>query len=102
MFNSLLIILCYIIYISYCFTTFHFCSFFCTLPSKEQVRISLEKRLQQSVSQLEGEKTEEINHLQQRIEELQLHIENLCKQHEEALLRAENDKQQALLIGTYM
>lgn len=74
-----------------------FTSYLC----KEQVRISLEKRLQQSVSQLEGEKNEEINQLQQRIEELQQHIENLCKQHEEALLRAENDKQQALLIGMY-
>lgn len=68
---------------------------------KEQIRISLEKRLQQSILQLEGEKNEEINQLQQRIEELQQHIENLCKQHEEALLRAENDKQQALLIGIY-
>lgn len=72
---------------------------FFSSPYKEQVRISLEKRLQQSLSQLEGEKTEEINHLQQRIEEMQQHIENLCKQHEEVLLRAENDKQQALLIG---
>lgn len=57
--------------------------------------------MQQSLSQVEGEKNEEINQLQQRIEELQQHIENLCKQHEEALLRAENDKQQALLIGVY-
>jgi rootletin len=30
---------------------------------------------------------------------LQQHIENICQQHEEALLRAENDKQQALLLG---
>ncbi|KAL0100440.1 hypothetical protein PUN28_019642 [Cardiocondyla obscurior] len=66
---------------------------------KEQVRISLEKRLQQSLLQMEGEKNEDINQLQQRIEELQQHIENLCKQHEEALLRAENDKQQALLLA---
>ncbi|XP_014470851.1 PREDICTED: centromere-associated protein E [Dinoponera quadriceps] len=66
---------------------------------KEQVRMSLEKRLQQSVLQLEGEKNDEINQLQQRIEELQQHIENLCKQHEEVLLRAENDKQQALHIA---
>ncbi|XP_032664691.1 rootletin isoform X3 [Odontomachus brunneus] len=66
---------------------------------KEQVRISLEKRLQQSLLQMEGEKNEETNQLQQRIEELQQHIENLCKQHEEVLLRAENDKQQALHIA---
>ena len=67
---------------------------------KEQIRVSLEKRLQQSIGQLSGQKDDEINQLQQRIEELQLHIENLTEQHEEVLLRAENDKQQALLIGT--
>lgn len=55
--------------------------------------------MQESLVQLEGEKSEEINQLQQRMEEMQQHIENLCKQHEEVLLRAENDKQQALLIG---
>lgn len=55
--------------------------------------------MQESLVQLEGEKNEDINQLQQRMEEMQQHIENLCKQHEEVLLRAENDKQQALLIG---
>lgn len=49
--------------------------------------------------QVTGEKDNEINQLQQRIDEMQQHIENLCQQHEEVLLRAENDKQQALLIG---
>lgn len=63
------------------------------------MKISLEKRLQQSLSQLTGEKDNEINQLQQRIDELQQQIENLCQQHEEVLLRAENDKQQALLMG---
>lgn len=63
------------------------------------MKITLEKRLQQSLLQLGGEKNDEINQLQQRVEELQQHIENLCQQHEEVLLRAENDKQQALLIG---
>lgn len=97
----------YYIAVLSCYPYFHFLSssflFLCisSLDFKEQVRISLEKRLQQSVLQLEEEKNEEINNLQQRIEELQQHIENLCKQHEEALLRAENDKQQALLIGMY-
>lgn len=66
---------------------------------QEQIRVSLEKRLQQTVSQLGGEKDDEIAQLQQRIEDLQQHIENLCQQHEEVLLRAENDKQQSLLIG---
>lgn len=71
------------------------------IEERDQMRVSLEKRLQQSLSQLGGEKEEEINQLQLRIEELQVHIDNICQQHEEVLLRAENDKQQALLIGTY-
>lgn len=66
---------------------------------KEQIRLSLEKRLQQSVSQLAGEKDNEVMQLQQRIDELHQHNETICQQHEEVLLRAENDKQQALLIG---
>lgn len=64
-----------------------------------QVRISLEKRLQATVSQLGSEKDGEIQQLQERIRALEQHIENICQQHEEALVRAENDKQQALLIG---
>ncbi|XP_015432669.1 PREDICTED: LOW QUALITY PROTEIN: rootletin [Dufourea novaeangliae] len=66
---------------------------------KEQIKINLEKRLQQSLLQLSGDKDNEINQLQQRIDEMQQHIENLCQQHEEVLLRAENDKQQALLMA---
>lgn len=66
---------------------------------QEQIKVSLEKRLQQTMLQLGGEKDGEINQLHLRIEELQQHVENLCQQHEEVLLRAENDKQQALLIG---
>lgn len=61
--------------------------------------MSLEKRLQQSLLQLGEEKDNEINQLHQKIDEMQQHMENLCQQHEEVLLRAENDKQQALLIG---
>jgi rootletin len=62
----------------------------------------LEKKLQQNLFQLGNEKDNEINQLQQRIEELQHHLETLCQQHEEILLRAENDKQQALLLGKPM
>ena len=57
--------------------------------------------MQQNISQLEHEKDNEIMQLQQRIEEFQQHLENVCQQHEEVLLRAENDKQQALLIGKF-
>jgi hypothetical protein len=65
------------------------------------VRISLEKRLQATVAQLGSEKDGEIQQLQDRIRALEQHIETVCQQHEEALVRAENDKQQALLIGEY-
>lgn len=66
-----------------------------------KVRISLEKRLQVTVSQMGSEKDGEIQQLNERIRALEQHIENVCQQHEEALVRAENDKQQALLIGTF-
>ena len=65
------------------------------------MRISLEKRLQQNLAQLNGEKDKEIAQLQKSIEDLQAHVETVCQQHEEVLLRAENDKQQALLIGKF-
>lgn len=68
---------------------------------REKIRSSLEKRLQQSLHQLGNEKDAEIQQLLDKIENLQNHIENLCQQHEELMLRAENDKQQALLIGTF-
>lgn len=66
---------------------------------QEGLKLSMEKRLQTSMQQLGGEKDQEIQNLQERIDALQQHIENLCQQHEEVLLRAENDKQQALLLG---
>uniref|UniRef100_A0A6P7GY35 Rootletin isoform X1 n=2 Tax=Diabrotica virgifera virgifera TaxID=50390 RepID=A0A6P7GY35_DIAVI len=66
---------------------------------KEKIRTSLEKRLQQSLHKLTNEKDAEIQQLMERMENLQSHIENLCQQHEELMLRAENDKQQALLIA---
>lgn len=63
--------------------------------------MSLEKRLQQNLTQLSGEKDSEIAQLHKNIEDLQGHVETVCQQHEEVLLRAENDKQQALLIGKF-
>ncbi|KAF7987174.1 hypothetical protein HCN44_011480 [Aphidius gifuensis] len=66
---------------------------------KEQIKVTLEKRIQQTITTFENQKEDEINQLQMRIEELQQHIDNICQQHEESLLRAENDKQQALLIA---
>lgn len=68
---------------------------------KELIRTTLEKQMQHALQQLGNEKDSEIQQLQDRIESLQQHIENVCEQHEELLLRAENDKQQALLIGSW-
>jgi rootletin len=67
---------------------------------QEQVRSSFEKKIQLTIQQLENEKDHENTQLMNRIDELQSHMEALIQQHEESLLRAENDKQQALLLGT--
>ncbi|XP_066156628.1 rootletin isoform X1 [Euwallacea fornicatus] len=66
---------------------------------RDKIRVSLEKRMQNSMQQLGNEKNVEIQQLTDRVETLQIHIDNLCQQHEELMLRAENDKQQALLIA---
>ncbi|XP_077288901.1 ciliary rootlet coiled-coil, rootletin [Arctopsyche grandis] len=66
---------------------------------REQIKLSLEKRMQQAIQNLGGEKDAEIAELQEREQQLQAAIDTLCQQHEEALLRAENDKQQVLLIA---
>lgn len=70
------------------------------MEERDVVRVTLERQMQQSLQQLANEKDNELQQLQDRIESLQHHIENVCEQHEELLVRAENDKQQALLIGT--
>ena len=66
---------------------------------KEQIRQSLEKRMQQSLQALESAKDAEIRQLREQFETLQLHLDALNQQHEEVILRAENEKQQALLIA---
>ncbi|CAG9769436.1 unnamed protein product [Ceutorhynchus assimilis] len=52
---------------------------------REKIRISLEKRLQQSIQQLSGEKNAEIQQLADRIEALQNHIDNLSHHDQKAL-----------------
>ncbi|XP_045461010.1 rootletin [Harmonia axyridis] len=66
---------------------------------RDKIRRNLEKRMQQSLQQLGSEKDAEIQQLLDRVESLQNHIDTLCQQHEELMLRAENDKQQALLLA---
>ena len=66
---------------------------------QEQLRIALEKRMQTAVSELEQEKANELAQLQKSIAGLKQQIDMQSQQYEEALRRAENDKQQALLLG---
>lgn len=66
---------------------------------KETMRQMLEKKMQQSLQALETNKDAEIDVLKERYESLQAHLDALCQQHEEILIRAENDKQQSLLIA---
>ncbi|KAH8276985.1 hypothetical protein KR026_003142 [Drosophila bipectinata] len=64
-----------------------------------QLRNALEKRMQQALQALQTAKDDEIEKLQERLATLQAHLESLVQQHEEALIRAESEKQQALLIA---
>lgn len=56
--------------------------------------------MQTALADLQREKTEEICQLEKKIENLKQHLDMQSQQYEEALRRAENDKQQALLLGT--
>ncbi|XP_055529661.1 rootletin isoform X2 [Wyeomyia smithii] len=66
---------------------------------KEAIRSSLEKRMSQALQAMQGSKDAEIQALKEQFETLQMHLEALNQQHEETILRAENEKQQALLIA---
>lgn len=66
---------------------------------KEQIRVSLEKRMHQALQAMETAKDCEYEALRERYETLRLHLDSVCQQHEEVLIRAENDKQQSLLIA---
>lgn len=66
---------------------------------KEQLKIAAESRLHSSLQALETSKDGEIFTLKERLESLQLHLDSVCQQHEEVLIRCENEKQQALLLA---
>lgn len=66
---------------------------------KDQLTNAAEKRLQHSLQALEASKDTDIFSLKERLETLQLHLDSVIQQHEEEMVRAENDKQQALLIA---
>ncbi|XP_017465637.1 PREDICTED: rootletin isoform X1 [Rhagoletis zephyria] len=64
-----------------------------------KLKTGLEKRMAQALQALQTAKDDEIEKLQERLEALQAHLESLVQQHEEAMIRAENEKQQALLMA---
>lgn len=66
---------------------------------KEQLKVAAESRLHSSLQALETSKDGEIFTLKERLESLQLHFDSVCQQHEEVLIRCENEKQQALLLA---
>lgn len=66
---------------------------------KEQLKNAAESRLHCALQALETAKNGEIFALKERLESLQLHLDSVCQQHEEVLIRAENEKQQALLLA---
>lgn len=66
---------------------------------KEAIRCANEKHLQHSMQALETSKDADIFALRERYESLQLQLDSVCQQHEEVMVRAENDKQQALLMA---
>lgn len=66
---------------------------------KEQMKNTAESRLHSSMQALESAKDGEIFSLKERLESLQLHLDSVCRQHEEVLIRCENEKQQALLLA---
>lgn len=66
---------------------------------KEQLKNAAESRLHSSLQALETSKNSDIFNLKERLDSLQLHLDSVCQQHEEVLIRSENEKQQALLLA---
>jgi len=67
--------------------------------NEEKLKMEAEEKLKTLRSELEGEKKAEGNKLNGEINSLRQQIESMRVQYEEALLRAENDKQQGLLLA---
>jgi rootletin len=61
--------------------------------------MALEKRMHQALQALESNKDAEIQMLKEQFEGIQMHLDGTVQQHEEILIRAENDKQQALMLA---
>lgn len=66
---------------------------------KDQLKSAADTRLHSALQALETAKNGDIFSLKERLESLQLHLDSVCQQHEEILIRAENEKQQALMLA---
>lgn len=69
------------------------------LICQETLKINYERKIQEDLNRLSKNKNCEIEKLKQKLDMLQKNIDTITQQHDEALLRAENDKQQTLLLG---
>jgi rootletin len=67
--------------------------------NEEKLKFESEEKLKTLRSELEGDKKAEVNKLNGEINSLRQQIDSMRVQYEEALLRAENDKQQGLLLA---
>jgi rootletin len=67
--------------------------------NEEKIKSDFEERLKVLRSDLEGERKNDVTKLNGEINSLRQQIDSLRVQYEEALLRAENDKQQGLLLA---
>jgi len=63
------------------------------------LKVNYERKIQEDLNRLGKNKDNEIEKLKLKLEVVQKNIDTITQQHDEALLRAENDKQQTLLLG---
>lgn len=63
------------------------------------MKVNYERKIQEDLNRLGKNKDCEIDKLKQKIDVLKKNIDTITQQHDEALVRAENDKQQTLLLG---
>ncbi|XP_050535942.1 rootletin isoform X2 [Daktulosphaira vitifoliae] len=68
------------------------------INEKEALKNNYERKIQDDLNRLGKTKDNEIEKLKQKLDILQKNIETITQQHDEALLRAENEKQQTLLL----
>lgn len=66
---------------------------------REQIKNAAETQLHGALQALESSKNADIYNLKERLDALQHQFESTIEQHEEVLIRAENEKQQALLLA---